>query len=146
MVKIKKIIDRTIFFSLIHIITSIPQYVEGFYGRLYKLYVTAFHSSMPLTSRHMVENTAQCYAQQYFPFPFRVCEFGACDWRGNVLGLTKMGSGLCLIEEAQRFHLERTGLLLLGHSAGSGVVLCGLAFLRLEVGNIPFPKHQTQFK
>lgn len=61
MVKIKKIIDRTVFFSLIHIITSIPQYVEGFYGRLYKLYVTAFHSSMPLTSRHVVENTAQCF-------------------------------------------------------------------------------------
>lgn len=82
-----------------------------------------------------------------FQFPFRVRGFGACDWRGNVLGLTKMGSGLCLIEEAWRFHLERAvGLWLLGHSAGKEVILCGSAFSRLELDNIPFPKHQTWFK
>lgn len=45
--KIRKIIDRTIFFSLIHV-TSIPKFMEGFYERIYKLYVMAFHSSMPL--------------------------------------------------------------------------------------------------
>lgn len=102
---------------------------------------------MPVTFRHTVENTALCCAQQYFPFPLTGYWFGVCDWRGNVLGLTKMGSGLCLIEEAQRFHLERAvGLWLLGHSAGSGVVLCGPAFPRIELDNIPFPKHQTRFK
>lgn len=107
----------------------------------------AFHSSMPLPFKHMVENTALCCAQKYFPFPFRVRGFGACDWKGNVLGLTKMGSGLCLIEEVQRFHLERAaGLWLPGRSAGSGVVLCGPAFSRLELDNILFPKHQTWFK
>lgn len=121
--------------------------MEGFYESIYKLYVMAFHNWMPLPFKHTVENTAVCCAQNYFPFPFRVRGFGACDWRGNVLGLTKMGSELCLIEEAQRFHLERAaGLCLLGHSGGSGVVLCGSAFSRPDLDNIPFPKHQTWFK
>lgn len=65
--------------------------------------------------------------------------FAACDRRGNVSGLTKMGSGLCLIGKAQRFHLERAvGLWLLGHTAGSGVVLCGPAFPRLSLITFPF--------
>lgn len=33
--KVRKIIDRTMFFSLI-LITSIPKYMEGFYERIYK--------------------------------------------------------------------------------------------------------------
>lgn len=121
--------------------------MEGFYERIYELYVMAFHSSMPLPFKHLVENTELCCAQKCSPFPFRVGGFGACDWRGNVLGSTKMGSGLCLIEEAQRFHLERAvGLWLLGHCAGSEVVLGGPAFPKLEFDNIPFPKHQIWFK